>query len=73
MAGPRFLSVLTMINSSLERRCFMAWDCMLVILVERLRVSIFLLISCVRRVLNWFRRISISGLACGGCQVLFFM
>ena len=48
MAGPRFLSVLMMMKSSLVRSCLMAYDCTLVMLVERLLFFAFLFISCER-------------------------
>ena len=73
IAGPRFLSVLMMMKFSLARRWLMVCDCTLVMLVERRWFSALSLISCDRRDLNWLSRISISGLACGGCQDLFLM
>ena len=70
MAGPRFLSVLMIMKFSLLRSCLMVLDWTLVMFVEHVWLAIFWLSSWERSDLNWLRRISISGLACGGCQDL---
>ena len=73
MVGPRFLSVFIIMKFSLERSWLMVFDCTLVIFVERLWLDDFRVSSCDKSDLNWQRRTSISGLACGGCQDLLLM